>query len=132
VKRTNTTLEMAPSKKCPIEQIAQGKNPEATPLVLIHDGGGTILSYRALGPMECDVYAISDPSFEKGTPWKGGLREMAETYIELIKEKVPSQQILLGGMFVSLSSSNSRVTMTDINYQAGPLVDLFLLKSPAY
>ncbi|KAH8902232.1 hypothetical protein BR93DRAFT_990845 [Coniochaeta sp. PMI_546] len=58
----------------PISQLAQGTNPSAVPLVLIHDGGGTVSSYRALGPLDCDIYAISDPRFEDGLSWEGGIR----------------------------------------------------------
>ena len=82
----------------PIEQLVKGKNEGAVPLLLIHDGGGTVVSYRVLGPLDCDIYAISDPRFEDGRPWEGGMREMAATYLKLIKEKFRGKEILLGGM----------------------------------
>lgn len=81
----------------PISQLAQGTSPSAVPLVLIHDGGGTVSSYRALGPLDCDIYAISDPKFEDGLSWEGGISEMARTYLGLIRETIPSREILLGG-----------------------------------
>lgn len=83
--------------RSPIEQLVTGTNPSAVPLVLIHDGGGTVDSYRALGPFDCDCWAISDPRFEDGRPWQGGMREMARNYLNLIKERVPQKNILLGG-----------------------------------
>ncbi|KAH7025267.1 Alpha/Beta hydrolase protein [Microdochium trichocladiopsis] len=88
---------MQPGSISPVEQLVAGTNPAALPLVLIHDGGGTVDSYRSLGPFECDIYAISDPRFEDEQPWQGGMREMAQAYLDLIKEKVPSKEILLGG-----------------------------------
>lgn len=80
-----------------ITQLAYG-DANATPLVLLHDGGGTVLSYQALGPLDRDVYGISDPRFDAGKPWSGGIPEMARAYLQMIKAAIPQRNILLGGM----------------------------------
>ncbi|KAM4054542.1 thioesterase domain-containing protein [Hirsutella rhossiliensis] len=55
-----------------------------TPLVLIHDGGGTVFSYYLLGSLRRDVWAIYDPKYFDGEPWEGGMDEMARHYIDLL------------------------------------------------
>ncbi|KAK5999256.1 putative thioesterase gloN [Cladobotryum mycophilum] len=74
----------------------------AMPLILIHDGGGTCFSYRLLGQLGRAVYTIENPRFQSGRPWKGGIQEMAEVYVELIrcmrsKGTLPTESFLLGG-----------------------------------
>ncbi|POR34498.1 Uncharacterized protein TPAR_05300 [Tolypocladium paradoxum] len=68
-----------------------------TPLVLIHDGGGTIFSYFILGSLNRDVWAIHNPKYFDAEPWKGGMDEMARHYINLIVKAGISGTILLGG-----------------------------------
>jgi thioesterase domain-containing protein len=80
-----------------IVQVVQGGQKSSIPLVLIHDGGGTIQSYQALGPIGRDVFAIANPRFDDGVPWDGGIPEMARTYAQIIKARVPSKTVLLGG-----------------------------------
>jgi hypothetical protein len=79
-----------------VVQVAQIKR-SSIPLVLLHDGGGTIFSYHALGPLNRDVYGISNPRFEDGKAWEGGIHEMAQAYAQMIKAKIPRGKILLGG-----------------------------------
>jgi thioesterase domain-containing protein len=43
------------------------------------------------------VYGIHNPTFESGGAWDGGLRQMAQAYVPLIKSVVPSGKVLLGG-----------------------------------
>jgi len=69
----------------------------AIPLVLIHDGGGTIFSYYFLDDVTRPMYAISDPRFNTGEKWEGGVAEMAHHYAHLIKTVVPRGQVILGG-----------------------------------
>lgn len=71
----------------------------AVPLILIHDGGGTVFQYYLLSPLSRPVYGIANPHFESGEPWPGGLHEMAAHYASLIQAAIPSGQILLGGTF---------------------------------
>ncbi|KAH7016706.1 Alpha/Beta hydrolase protein [Ilyonectria destructans] len=84
------------AKNVNLVQLAYG-NASSTPLVLLHDGGGTVLSYQALGPLDRDVYGISDPRFDIGRPWDGGIPEMARVYAEMIKTRIPHKSILIGG-----------------------------------
>lgn len=70
------------------------------PLVLIHDGGGTVFNYWTLGPLHRQMYAISDPAFDSGAEWKGwegGLKQMAELYCNQIRSEIGQGKILLGG-----------------------------------
>ncbi|PGG99840.1 hypothetical protein AJ79_08392 [Helicocarpus griseus UAMH5409] len=69
----------------------------ATPLVLIHDGGGTTVSYCYLDSLDREVYGIQNPRLYSGKPWENGLPEMAKIYADLILSVVPSGPLLLGG-----------------------------------
>lgn len=68
-----------------------------TPLMLIHDGGGTIFSYHCLGYMDRPIYGIANPRFRSGEPWEGGIPEMARHYLKLIKSVIPRGKLILGG-----------------------------------
>ena len=69
-----------------------------TPLILIHDGGGTIYSYHCLGPLGGrPVYGIHNPHYGTDLVWPGGIRQMAAHYLALIKTVVPKGPIILGG-----------------------------------
>jgi hypothetical protein len=57
-------------------QEAPAGQESAAPLVLIHDGGGTTVSYFYLELLDRAVYAIQNPRFYSGKPWEGGLPEM--------------------------------------------------------
>ncbi|KAL2132243.1 hypothetical protein VTI74DRAFT_4066 [Chaetomium olivicolor] len=70
---------------------------EPTPLILIHDGGGTIFSYYCLGDLGRAVYGISNPHFQSGKAWEGGIPEMARQYIKFIKKAVPKGNVIIGG-----------------------------------
>jgi thioesterase domain-containing protein len=68
-----------------------------TPLVLIHDGGGTIFSYHCLGDLDRPVYGIANPLYESGEAWAGGIPEMASNYLGFIKSAIPSGDVIIGG-----------------------------------
>lgn len=68
-----------------------------TPLVLIHDGGGTTYSYHLVGDLGRLVYGIFNPNYETGRKWEGGIPEMARHYLALIKSVVPRGKIIIGG-----------------------------------
>ncbi|OAX81539.1 hypothetical protein ACJ72_04118 [Emergomyces africanus] len=70
---------------------------KATPLILIHDGGGTTVSYYYLDHLDRAVYGIQNPRLYSGEPWDHGLPEMARVYADLILSVVPSGPLLLGG-----------------------------------
>lgn len=67
------------------------------PLVLFHDGGGTVFNYHMLGDLRRPVYGISNPHYGKETRFEGGMPEMARHYVDLMKKTVPSGRILIGG-----------------------------------
>lgn len=68
-----------------------------TPLVLVHDGGGTVFSYFILGSLDRDVWAIFKPKYSDGEPWEGGMDEMAGHYIGLLVEAGIRGPVVLGG-----------------------------------
>ncbi|KAH7142600.1 Alpha/Beta hydrolase protein [Dactylonectria estremocensis] len=80
-----------------VQSAPAGKSPKPTPLVLIHDGGGTTFGYFSLGKLHRDVWAIHNPRFFTAAPWEGGMDEMARHYIALIETIDLSGPILLGG-----------------------------------
>lgn len=80
-----------------VQQGPSSSRRGAIPLILIHDGGGTTFSYHCLGPLQRTVYAIHNPKFYTGRPWKGGIPAMAKVYADLIRIIVPSGKVLLGG-----------------------------------
>ncbi|KAL4982160.1 Alpha/Beta hydrolase protein [Aspergillus falconensis] len=80
-----------------------GKQSNHAPLILIHDGGGTIFSYFLLGDLHRDVWAIHNPKYFTAEPWEGGIDEMASHYIELMKDAGIKGKILLGGTTVRWS-----------------------------
>ncbi|KAK4092788.1 Amt4 [Purpureocillium lilacinum] len=86
-----------------------------TPIVLIHDGGGTIFSYFILGSLNRDVWAIYNPKFFDGEAWEGGMDEMARHYIDLIVDAGISGTILLGGWSLGgfLSLTMARILAED-------------------
>jgi hypothetical protein len=67
------------------------------PLFLIHDGGGTIFQYYALGDLGRTVYGICNPGPRVKTSWKDGMASMAQEYCSIIKDMQPEGPILLGG-----------------------------------
>ncbi|GAB1314828.1 hypothetical protein MFIFM68171_05038 [Madurella fahalii] len=90
---TNPALIQGHAKTTDWACPAQGE----TPLVLIHDGGGTTYSYHLLGDLGRPVYGIFNPSYETGREWEGGIPEMARYYLALIKSVVPKGKIIIGG-----------------------------------
>lgn len=72
-------------------------HPPPTPLVLIHDGGGTVYSYHCLGRLDRPVYGIYNPHYGTDRVWAGGIREMAAHYVGLIKAAIPRGDVILGG-----------------------------------
>ncbi|KAI0468183.1 Alpha/Beta hydrolase protein [Xylaria cf. heliscus] len=71
---------------------------QAAPLILLHDGSGTIMGYHYLKYIGRRVYGIRNPRFDEGGYSEGGIPGMASHYIELIRKVVPNGgRILLGG-----------------------------------
>jgi thioesterase domain-containing protein len=80
---------------------ASSSGQDPTPLILIHDGGGTIFSYYCLGnlaPPTRLVYGIANPRYETGGSFAGGLPEMAREYLQYIKSVIPhGGDAIIGG-----------------------------------
>ncbi|GAM89312.1 hypothetical protein ANO11243_073490 [Dothideomycetidae sp. 11243] len=70
---------------------------DATPLVLIHDGGGTTFGYFSLGSLGRDAWAIHNPRYYSTEDFSGGMDEMARRYVDLMLEAGIQGRILLGG-----------------------------------
>lgn len=102
-------------------------NDSLAPLVLLHDGGGTIYSYHALGPLHRNVYGISNPKFDAEHQWEGGIPEMANTYANMIRDNVPKGEILLGGRY-RYSYSNCISLTLRLGWSFGGLLAIELSK----
>lgn len=89
------------------------------PLVLIHDGGGTCFAYYCLNPLGRTTYEIHNPRFETAQPWTGGIPEMAQHYVRLMRTMIPRGRILLGGWSLGgiLSLEMARLLAGDDLYQ---------------
>jgi hypothetical protein len=101
------------------------------PLVLIHDGGGTVFNYWTLGPLHRQMYAISDPAFDSGAEWKGwdgGLKQMAELYCNMIRKEIGKGKILLGGKCFFDSRLCRTASLHISGSQDGHLVVSFLFR----
>ena len=73
-------------------------SPPPIPLVLIHDGGGTIFSYYMVGNLGRSVHGIANPRYDTGRAWTGGIPEMARHYLAFVKAAVPGGgPVILGG-----------------------------------
>ncbi|VUC37661.1 unnamed protein product [Clonostachys rosea] len=108
-------------------QPSPSRQANRTPLVLIHDGSGLIFSYFWLGTLGRAVYGISNPNFETGGGFEGGLRQMAQTYVPFIKSVVPSGKVLLGGWslggLLALEIAHLLAQDNDINVSGILLLD---------
>ncbi|KAK2798833.1 hypothetical protein FQN50_008694 [Emmonsiellopsis sp. PD_5] len=115
-----------------------------TPLVLIHDGGGTPVSYYFLESLDREVYGIQNPRFYTCEPWEHGLPEMARLYADMILSVVPSGPLLLGGQSESMNlvviailsnDGEFAVLTTRAGWSLGGLLSLevasILMKNPA-
>ncbi|OJD13956.1 hypothetical protein AJ78_05643 [Emergomyces pasteurianus Ep9510] len=99
----------------------------AVPLVLIHDGGGTTVSYCYLDFLDRAVYGIQNPRLYSGQPWAHGLPEMARVYADLILSVVPSGPLLLGGWslggLLSLEVANILLRISAVRIVGMVMVD---------
>jgi thioesterase domain-containing protein len=98
------------------------------PLVLLHDGGGTIVSYFYLDELDRPVYGIADPLFNTDRTWEGGIPEMAAHYIGLIRRVIPGKKpFLLGGWslggLVSLEIARQMAANNDSSIKAMFFID---------
>lgn len=78
-------------------QKASRRFKSSTPLILFHDGGGTILPYCLLGDLQRSVWGISNPHLYDGGKFEGGIEEMAAWYAGSIRMRMPRGKVILGG-----------------------------------
>lgn len=75
-----------------IQPPSPSHHPHALPLVLIHDGGGTTFAYHCLPTLPRAVYGISNPRFNTGGKFEGGVPEMGRLYAAMIRSLVASAE----------------------------------------
>jgi thioesterase domain-containing protein len=119
-----------------IPRALQDIQPPLTPIVLIHDGGGTIYSYFCLGWLNRTVYGIHNPHYGTDKVWEGGIPQMARHYVKLIKEVHPEGDLILGGWSLGglLSLEASRLLADDpkINVLGIIMIDSVYPRAPVY
>lgn len=87
----NPTLIQTLSKKS-----RQVSSP-ALPLILFHDGSGTIFNYFLLEPLGRDVFGFADPKAAAEGEWEGGIAEMAQYYYDCMEQVIAPGAVILGG-----------------------------------
>jgi hypothetical protein len=73
------------------------------PLILLHDGGGTIFQYFFLGPLNRETYAIASPYFESENRPNRGISQLAAEYIQAIRRETQHKSFIIGGLFRPLT-----------------------------
>lgn len=76
---------------------AERSDEALLPIVLIHDGGGTVFQYFMLGYLGRQTYAIANPYFESGTIPGGGLPALAKEYVTAIEQELGKGPVIIGG-----------------------------------
>lgn len=80
---------------------ACGIRTSTVPLVLIHDGGGTIFQYHTLEqPLGRRMYGISNPYFGSDVCPLGGIPQLAREYIQAIRQTLRQGRVILGGQLI--------------------------------
>ena len=114
------TSDSIPDTICEVQDAPS--SGASIPLVLIHDGGGTVFNYWTLGPLHRQMYAISDPAFDSGAEWKGwegGLKQMAELYCNMVRREIGKGKILLGGKCFFDRQTNTATSLHVNAFQDG-------------
>lgn len=125
------TLDNIPDTICEVQDAPS--SAASIPLVLIHDGGGTVFNYWTLGSLRRQMYAISDPAFDSGAEWKGwegGLKQMAELYCNQIRREIGKGKILLGGKCSFDSCLKTPASLHVNEFQDGRSVVFSLFRCP--
>ncbi|KAF2149924.1 alpha/beta-hydrolase [Myriangium duriaei CBS 260.36] len=114
-----------------VQDAPASRRNRATPLVLIHDGGGTTFGYFSLGSLNRDVWAIHNPRYYSSESFEGGMDEMAQCYIGLMEEAGIRGRILLGGWSLGgyLSLAIARILADEPNSLMS-VAGLLLIDSP--
>ncbi|EPE08631.1 thioesterase domain containing protein [Ophiostoma piceae UAMH 11346] len=101
----------------------------AAPLVLFHDGGGTIFSYHLLDDLGRKVWGIANPRFKTRIPWDGGLREMGAAYAKYVATAVPYGPVILGGWSLGGVLAIETATVLAQSYPRIEVLGLVLIDS---
>lgn len=83
--------------------LLQNSNPGRTPLVLIHDGSGMVVSYERIFDLNRCLWAISNPRLASSDPWDS-LPQMAQAYAKLISDEMEGPVIVGGAHFFKNST----------------------------
>ena len=88
----------APAASCRVR--LQAGSPGRPPLFMVHQVGGHVFTFRALGRELGDdqpLFGLRSRGLEAGEEPFAGLEVMAEHYLELLREEQPRGPVLLGG-----------------------------------
>ncbi|EKG09596.1 hypothetical protein MPH_13350, partial [Macrophomina phaseolina MS6] len=78
-------------------QSPEAFNSETAPLILIHDGGGTIFQYFLLDSLRRPTYGIANPWFDDPKSFFGNMEDLASIYARAIRDAFkPGESVLLG------------------------------------
>lgn len=106
---------------------AESRN--STPLVLLHDGGGTIFSYHLIDDIGRKVWGVANPRFKTHTPWEGGIHEMGVAYAKYVATAVPYGPVMLGGWSLGGLLAIETAAIIAKSYPRIDVVGLILLDS---
>ncbi|KAF7183364.1 hypothetical protein CNMCM7691_003563 [Aspergillus felis] len=76
-------------------QLQKGDS-ESVPLILVHDGSGSVAPYSKLKKVPFPLYGISSPSLTLEGPTPATLKETAELYADAIRSKF-DRPVVIGG-----------------------------------
>ncbi len=95
VERLAQRLAQEAAQWSPLVAIRPGG--QGRPLFLAHPAGGSVLCYRALAShLECPVYGLQAAG-HPDEAWMDSLEQMADTYIQALRQAQPQGPYLLGG-----------------------------------
>ena len=89
------------------------KGKPKTPLVLIHDGGGTIFQYFLLGPFGRETLGIANPYFDQGGKPLGGIKQLAQEYADAIWSHFERGPLIIGGTSLQPLHFSEPISNTD-------------------
>lgn len=73
---------------------------DVKPLFLVHDGSGLGHCYARIGEVGRSLWGISNPKLLTGDKWDGGIPEMADHYLDLIRPNIGEKGCILGGTYI--------------------------------
>ncbi|GFF54876.1 conidial yellow pigment biosynthesis polyketide synthase [Aspergillus udagawae] len=79
--------------------LLQKGNSDSVPLILVHDGSGSVAPYSKLKRVPFPLYGISSPSHTLEGPTPATLKETAELYADAVRSKFDGPVIIGGWSF---------------------------------